>query len=119
MFWHIYDVGIRAIAWVFAVAFVISYSRVNWRQYLAGRHLMHFTWAVICFLTITLLFMLFGYSELYVWIARALFTWLAYLLYERGKIQRRYQRNQELDSTKPGINTVGSSTFKREGNDGV
>ena len=118
MFWHYFDIGIRALALFFALRFVISYSKVNWKAYLEGRHLMHFTWMVIAFLMLTLGFFIFGPNDSYFWITRALFVWLAYLLYQRGKLQRRRQREKNSDSTKPEVNHPVESEQQEEGKHG-
>lgn len=119
MFWHVFDVGIRVLALVFAVWFVIAYSRVNWRKYLEGRHIMHFTWMVIAFLSLTLVYIAFGPSQWYSWVARILFTWLAYLLYERGRLQRHAQREHNSVSAPPEDNTTTAGTeLLEEGNYG-
>lgn len=97
---HFYDAGIRVVCWLFAVLFVVYYSRVNWKATPAGRHLMQFTRMIIVFMTLVLLVIFFGPHSWYVWVARFAFTWAAYLLYRRFKMQRDAQHKL---SSKPEV----------------
>lgn len=111
---HVFDIGIRALCLVFALWFIVAYSKVNWKAWLEGRHLMWFTRMIVCFMTLTLMYVIFGSVWWYAWVARALFTWLAYLLYRRVQLQRAAQRELDSLSTKPELNTPVGNEYREE-----
>jgi hypothetical protein len=80
---------------------------------------MWFTRMIACFMVLTLTFMIFGPSDIYIWIARALFTWLAYLLYRRVQLQRAARRENNSVPAPPEDNTtIAGAELLEEGNNG-
>lgn len=110
----IFDYIVRAACLFFALWFVVSYSKVAWKASLEGRHLMWFTRMLACFIGLTFLYRLIP-LDVYIWISRALFVWLGYLLFRRVQLQRHAQREEDSESDTPELNTSLDSEYQEEG----
>lgn len=82
-----------ALAW----AFVVLYSRIEWRSTHEGRHIMGFTLMVAIILTLAVEVRIFGpYPGLQI-VAVLLYGWLVYLLASRVRLLLRAQRERKRD----------------------
>lgn len=115
---------------IFAWRFVLEYRQVNWQKYQAGRHLMSFTKGLAVILTYVVVFailtqlfspdfaptgVLLRHNEwlgLFASTSRlAVFTWLAWQLWDRLQMLERYQNGLEAisdDDTRDDVETESS-----------
>jgi hypothetical protein len=110
-----YDFAVRVACFVLAMWFVIAFSRVRWKATLEGRHLMWFTRMIACFMALPIIYRLLpGYHDVYLWISRLLFIWFVYLLFQRVRLQRAAQRENDSESDTPELNIKSDSEWERK-----